>query len=454
VDKRRPRGPHPALNYEHFKTAHPALVLEESVFKTAAQPTKEEERHISKGRAALVGGAAAAPFAGLIGQKKIIHDPYTNPNVERFDDLQHLQDWAEPGDVMVTSKPKSTWKTFQSPMTGSEFYHAQVVPSTKHTRSGGRWEEVPQTLSVEDPYEKDRWRRQGREAIKKDLPTVAEEMANRNYSDVVLLRPKKPLTEKELKVFQEQAIDRARQSYGGQRAISSWAKDMFVPKIPGVTEKLSPAHEVKYEMVGGKKVPVLCDGDVCSTLPAAAFEKATGRSVVPGKGAGAVMPTDFLRSEEFEPVGAWTTGKFKPRGKLQPYLARGAVGAGLAGTAVAATTKPEETAGTLGGAYLGTQAASRLVDRGYRKQIANTRSPRAIQRLEDAREAAFPTIRDVIEARSVKNPKAGEIAKRFARVNLPGKIIGGGLGLLAGHQLSKAIRKKDKPKSTKKARLS
>jgi len=445
--------------------ADPIETVTKSVDPRKAPKFSPKKREDSNRKQQIaVGAAAASPFVGMIGQGKIKHDPIRNKSIKSFSSMADLEDAAKPGDILVTSKKKSTWKTFQSPFSGSEFYHAQVVAD--RTRPGGMpgaWNQAT-TVSIEDPHEEKAFRGKSRDEIRKGLDTVGDTMkGKKGYGTLMLLRPSKELTPAQVKTFVEEAMDRSRQEYGGARAVKAWAKDIFLPK-GRISELLNKPHQVKYETIKGKKVPVVCSGDVCSTMPAAAYEKATGRKLVPGQGAGGVMPADLLRTNELKPVGAFGDRKYKLR-KYGPLGSRAALGLGLAGTTAAVTEDPAAVAG-VGGAVAGAEGAAALAGRGHGKQIAaleakmkNAKGPGAaaalakkIEKLEALQEAAAPTLRSVVEQRSSGAKGAGQTAKRYAKTRLAGKAGGAVAGYMTAKALASKIRgSKSKASSEKKS---
>ena len=364
--------------------------------KTAAEEQESGNSHL--GRNALIAGAGLAPFAGLIGQQKIIHDPLQSPQGTRFKNYDELSRAALPGDVLVTSKPEgSHWKRVISPIGGSDFYHAQPVVGKR-----GRSALTASAGEYADPA----WRRQSAKSIKSSLNTVQE--AAKEYPDLVLLRPKQGLTGSQQEQFSEKAILRTKQKYDKQKALGTWLKEIFVPKVEGLTNR-------------GKQVT--CDGNVCSTLPAQALQETTGRNVIPGKKAQDVFPTDFLRSKEYEMVGhrvsPATQKAYAARSpalnKAMPYLSRGAIGLGLAGGAYAASQDPDVVGGAAGA--LGASAlASHLVKKRLGEEKALEALPTPFRAMAGKRELG-----------------------RFATRTAPVLAAGGALGYLGAKKLRQAF---------------
>lgn len=398
---------------------------------------KSDSDGMGKGQAAAIAAAGASPFAGMIGQERLRHDPHRNKSIQRFSSIDALSRKAQPGDIILTSKKKSIWKSTQSPLSGSEFYHVQPVVG----RKGGRGT----TASAGNWSNKD-YQQLSRKDFAKELETIGKEMKAEKYKDVLLLRPKTKLSKSQLKTFIAQNLDRSRTEYDTTRAVKAWAKDIFVPKIvpKSILDKAKGITTIRYRKIKdpntGKSVrrPVMCKGNVCSTMPAQAFEKATGKRVVRGKLSKDVMPSDFLRSKEMSPVGA-VIKETKGISRMKPHLIRGAAGLGLAGAAYSATENPSVAAGVAGAA--GGSAAHKKYLEMKGKKLGL--SPKQIAQ---SKPNLMRTIDDVMNA---ETPKAGR--KAFAtslRKSLPAKAIGAGLAFATARHLMKRRKKSSSSAST------
>lgn len=303
--------------------------------RIAAAVPPEDDEGMSTGRKALIGAAAASPFAGLIGQQPMQHDPLQGAKGKNYASMEELARDAQPGDVLLTSKPKgSMFKNVIMPLGNSQLYHAQAV-----TRAPGG---MGRTLSVPDLFGEDIPEGQGHHY---DY-AIPEYMAdpNVNYDSAVMVRPKTPMTPEQLEVFQKAVGERATHHYDSSKALGTFFRDMFVPKVPWLQNH---------------RPDTVCEGNVCSTVPAQAYHEATGKRVVPNKPAQDTFPTDFLRSNEYELVGSHISPEVRalentPWRKIAPLAIRGGVGLGMAGLAAGATEQPE-VAGGVGG-VLGTNA--------------------------------------------------------------------------------------------------
>jgi hypothetical protein len=261
-----------------------------------------------------MGGAAVSPFAGLIGQKEILHDPYKNESIKRFKSHKELQELAREGDVIISTKPgRGIWKDLSAPFTGSPFYHAQpVVGKSKKTVDAGAYlQSTPRNvLSHSD--------------------TLKEFAAE--YPDLVVLRPKQKLTPEQIKQITQENLKRTVHPYDKSTAIKLWLEDIFKPK--------------SSKPVATQPLPSICEGNVCSTMPAMAYQRA-GMKVDPTKLPTSIHPTDYLRSSEFTPVGAMLTGKNRSS-RVMPYLSRAGLGAAMAGSIYGLSESPEAAAIPIG----------------------------------------------------------------------------------------------------------
>ena len=367
---------------------------------------------IDAGKAVAVGAAAGLPFLGLLGQETLIHDPTIHPGkVPSFKSLGDLERAALPGDILVTAKNKrSVDKLFQSSFFGSEFSHAQMVGDARDVPGVGK---RLTTISITDPLHKPELRSQSREQIKQRLGLLSDELKRKKYSDVVLLRAKKPLTPEVKQRMVDASLDRARRGYDADRGVRSWIKDIFVPKVP-LAEKLYPSKSLEYEtkVVDGKKVkvPKFCVGDMCSTLPASVYEDVAGVKMTRGKGPGGVMPADLLRSRQMEAVGSYGPRAYTVR-KFQPYMTRGGLGLGLAGATAAAYEDPALLGGVAG--FAGGSGLSKLV-------------------LKDR----LPSIAHLKESLVLESPEVAKAVKRrFWKYNIPAKL----LGAVGGYEIARRL---------------
>ena len=378
------------------------------------EPRKDPETHL--GRNIAMGAAAAAPFAGMIGQQPIIHDPLRGAEGKKFRNLTHLSNQAQTGDILLMSKPKgSLFKRLITPQSGSEFYHAQPVV-------GRRGNDALTTdvgyIGTKKTDTKSMLRRTNR----------VSELGLYDYPDVVLLRPKKPLTAAQQKVFQRQALERSHYEtgYDPARAAGTFIRDTFMPKIKGLTGAGAQQAKHKYDIFQGadknlnpKGVPkkgIVCTGNTCATVPAQAMESATSHSVVPGKAAQDVYPTDFLRSNEYELVGSRIKSQYHNQALVRaaPYLVRGGLGLAGAGAAYGVSEKPEAGGAALGA--LGTSMLASKINRAYSPSMT-------------AAHLRLPHLGDVVAPGIISTPFTyKQVLRRWAARRLPILAAGGAAG--------------------------
>jgi len=344
-----------------------------------------DDEGLSTGQGLAMTAAVAAPFAGLIGQKKVIHDPYTSTQGVRYSNMDELSRASRTGDVLITSKPgNSIWRHTMTPFSGTDFYHAQPVIA----RRGGHG----LTASAGDFHNPADAKSSVSQLASASQPVKA---LQEDYTDVALLRPKN-LTNVETRSVARQSTERLKRQYDAPNAATAWLHDIFVPKL----NKVAP------------NAGTICEGNVCSTVPSQALKDVTGKDVVPGTPAKYTMPADFLRSEEYELVGAHTPTKARSSlaRNVAPYAARGALGLGLAGATYAATENPE-VAAVPAGMVAGNYAAQAA--------LGTERVPKILPKLLNPiahRPAGF-SLRSHL----------GDVAKQVATHNLAPMALGGGL---------------------------
>lgn len=275
-------------------------------------------------RLVAAGLAAPTPFLGMIGQKPIIHDPATNPNIPRFESARDIEHLVRPGDVLITGKDEpSIWRGFSEPFSGSALYHAETV---------GRNRTGHPTHVGNEMFNSPRWTNASDDELARNALRIRN-MARGHYPDFVVLRPKN-LGGNTEPVMQD-VLARSKRKYDLDTALGAWLHDIFVPKTK-LTQKIRPE--------------VICEGNICSTIPSMALKSKANIDVIPGTPASLTMPADFLRSTEFEPIAAVGThtapGTFTKN--VKPFLARGALGLGVAGAAYEASEHPDITAGLAG----------------------------------------------------------------------------------------------------------
>jgi len=344
-----------------------------------------------------------APFLGAIGQQSVKHDPLLNESIQRHKTLAELARRARTGDVLVTSKPSgSFWKSFIRPLTGSEFYHVQPVVG----RRGGQGTTTSAGSFSDPSYAQDT-----RQQLRQQSSKIPAEMKHLGYEDAVLLRPNKKLTPEQKRVFIKDMMGRAQAPYNTGNAVKTWLHDLFVPKLESLQK--------------GKDLPV-CEGGVCSSAPAMAYNKA-GIQVAKGKAQRNAFPGDFLRSDALRPVGAVVKSPYSKAVALRkatPWLARGAVGAGLAG-GIYATSEDPALLGAVPGVVAGSALGGKLeqVLRGKKAPVQSIHGG-LIATLMEARKGA-----------------RRRLLHRALTGRIPGALLGGGLAYGASRALQGALRR-------------
>lgn len=362
---------------------------------SAATPEVAPEQETHTKRNLGMAAAAAAPFGGLIGQQKIIHDPTLGAKGRKFKSMEELAQHAQVGDILATSKPgREGWKTLITPFTGTPFYHTQSIVGNKRG--------LGTTIDASDLYER---KANSQSVINKATPTIPNAMQELKYPDVVLLRSKTPLSAAQKEHYARRAIQRASKPYDVLQAGAIWAKEVFVPKL---------------NMFKSNK-QTICQGNVCSTLPSQALHEAGTRDgVVAGKAAKDVFPSDYLRSKNFELVGSVIKSKNLQRNNkllrmAQPYLGRGALGVGAAGTIYGASEHPTEIAATATGALGASLAADAILP----NLLKMKNFKRSVPSFADALESKFLT---------TTPQRAAQDLPRFLQRRLPILAAGGVAG--------------------------
>lgn len=387
---------------------------------------QNEDSHT--GRNVAVGAAAAAPFTGLIGRQKIINDPFTNRNIKRVN-LRQLENLAQAGDIVVTTDPaRSGWKLVQAPTQGTEFYHSFPVVEGKAGRPTA-------TALTAGEFSDPEYQKMKPSKLKGYLDRVREGLKAEGYRDAVLLRPSKSLSPNEIEELQKTLLERSKQRYDLKRGIVSYLRDLFVPTLPGITGR------------GGR----ICNGDVCSTLPAQSIEQASGQKLVPGKASKHVNTSDLLREgTHLKPIAAHVSAgpTMSPRMLRALNLGvRGGVGLGLAGSAYALSEDPALAAAPVGavGATIG---ARKILPHVYAmreqraiNQLSKKLKPRVTaSRAQAARKRGYNAFRPMTQLlQHVGSTDAKSIAKlkNIKYRTIPLALAGGAAAYLGTRGLEK-----------------
>jgi len=311
-----------------FQSRVPSTWVE--VTKVAVDEGLSTDAKVNMG---LAGASMAAPFMGLIGESRITQDPYYNKNIPRMDS-KALGQMAQPGDVLLTSTREGAgyYKKPQVMATGSEFYHAEPVlhggdvPITTEAGAFSNSPDSPETLLNK----------------KRGTPMRQRVGSNAMYEDAVLMRPKKGMSPAEQQKMQTLLATGAKKEYGKGLATRAFLRDIFMPKIKGVTDRIGP------------KGPA-CAGEMCSTLPAGVHKEVAGGGITRGKHVRSTLPADFMRADSpYEAVGSSLKNTKALGTKKQRLLrrlgGRAAIGGAIAGTGLLAYNEPEALLGIGAGA--------------------------------------------------------------------------------------------------------
>lgn len=391
-------------------------------------PWQEDESNLA--RNAAMAGLAGSPFLGLAGRERITKDPFFNRNIPRMS-IKDLSRRARTGDVLLSaSKGLPLYKALQAPVYGSDLFHGiSAVGGGKFVDAGYLGKTWPHLRRGEKGRPSDPARLARMVRQEGYLPNLKELLGTDKYRDLVLLRPTAEARaamggKAGVKRLTEDIIEKSTLPYGkGHSKILSGLSELFVPKIEGA------AGDVK---IFGNQI---CKGEVCSTLPGQAMERAGIKEVVKGKPAKYLGSPDYLRSQHFEPVAARIGGSpfFSQRGlRLSGLGLRGALGAGLAGGLYAGTEDPA----LLGAVGAGALAGPELLDTAesmHKRMLERDLPRRGWGHISGLSEKAFPSTSNVLMQLSERLEPGGKLApsateqaiqKKWLRRTLPLQAAG------------------------------
>lgn len=368
-------------------------------------PDKDTRDNIALG---VAGVGAASPFAGLIGQRRLIGDPRINKAIKRFEDIDDLSMMAQPGDILLSSEKGmvSPTKAFQTVGSGSEYYHTSPVVD----RVSGHGK-VLDTGSMHNPKAKDPSRSMS--AVRRGAKYVSD--MEGTYDDFVLLRPDKPLTPEQIKKFQASMASRAGTDYSTAVGRKAFLKDLFLPKFRPFRKK------------GPISVPV-CEGGSCSSVPASALgEAGIIDDILKGKAPQDVLPADFMRAGSgYTPIGAVVPDRPVPLGSaakraLARYGLRAGIGLGIGGSLYGAYKEPEAAIGV--GAGMMTPTLARMVG----KKLLE-RKERLTKKPQEEIGHVLPKAKNVLKKtiwRDLPEDTYKTMLKRFGTRTAPIALAGG-----------------------------
>lgn len=387
-----------------------------------------EEKNYDLPVAVGAGLAVGSPFLGLIGQRKLVHDPHINENIRKLT-LKELGRQARPGDVVLSSRPRwGGFKVTQTPVSGSEFYHASPV----YGRRGGLG-----TIIDAGDFGYDNPPRPTISGVSRIATPAPRHFSGHGYSDLVLMRPDKKLSPAQLKKLQKALTARAYQQYSVPVGAKAMLKELFVPKIKAFSKDLA------------KSTPeaIRCSGTMCSALPSEAMAEAgILKNIAKGKGPSEVLPADFLRAGSgYSPVGAVIKQKRALSAvsrALYPYAARAGIGLGIGGTIYGTYKDPVATAGVLGGMMTPSimrALATRAVQYGQHKTKNEAMSAVGNQ---------LPKLKRLVLEAFTPDPEitpelARKLKLRFATRTLPIGLLGGLGSFLAAKKIRSMFSKDD-----------
>lgn len=303
------------------------------------EPADSERSHL--GRNLLMGGAAALPFAGMIGDTPNIHD---GKGLE-FKSLDELKKHVTPGDIVISSPHKKTFTTLGVGLgTGvPDATHAAFVDDLGRLISNRTEGNVAGPLI--DPFEEGRAFTVLRPKV--GGPLNAADMAKKyrrqydaaNALEIEML--KKGLGPKEIGEMRRNFYTKTKGFI--RTPLHSVMAPTFGPH--GAGDKAKKMFEDFYKKPSAANIEN-CAGGWCSLPGAMAFPE--GMDVRPGRKPGDTTPVDFLKNPHLEAVGGYGRGKNRyvdqmiragPTAARLTYGALAALGVYGASKAVDAVTK-------------------------------------------------------------------------------------------------------------------
>lgn len=253
-------------------------LIKQAIIRAARYPDSEEENKGLRLEHVLGLGTAGATMLPLLTNK-----PMMDTSKVQQMSAKKLFSASRPGDIILTHNkaPYSAWRAVAPAISGSPYYHAEVVGKGGYGRMAGSSEQLVDSL--------------------------------RQQQGGLLLRPKVPLTAQQKRRIMAHARALTKEDYSGTKAIATAA--MRTVGLP-VDSKLIPS----------------CKGNVCSTGPADVYRKA---GLNPGLKApkGYELASDYLRSDKYKPVGVYGTRYNLPKwDKVYNPAIRTAMAAGLGGS--------------------------------------------------------------------------------------------------------------------------
>lgn len=307
--------------------------------RTNEPEEQQGEGHL--GRNLAMGAAAALPMAGLIGQQKTRR--YDAPHAE----LNSLIEQVRPGDVVLSGSTRtSPIKDMLATAMGSpDAYHTAVaIEHEGRLRNFGLTQNAGTDIADFNPQE--------RYTILR--PNLDPEGMRTFQANVQRFREGTDSVRNEGAVvpYEGHAAAPTSAAYARSEGVSNVVKDLLLPKVnrydpreharlqqevlktPDVAAAVAAKIKATPGITPEKAYQILCEhgarGGICSNVPAMLLP--AGHSVNPNKRVDEILPTDYLNSEMFTPVGRYSPKPFTWRERMHqagPTAAR--LGVGLAG---------------------------------------------------------------------------------------------------------------------------
>jgi hypothetical protein len=396
---------------------------------------KDSQRSLGDNLALGAAGlGVASPFAGLIGQKKIVSDPHSNLNIERMTP-EKIQELARPGDVVVSSRPGAEgFKITQSPFSGSEFFHTTpVVTSTYEGGMGLDAGDFPELNGLK-PHT---------QYVENKARPLAQHFGEHGYEDMVLMRPNSEITYEQRKDLLKAIAERQPKAYSAPLGIKAMAKDLFLPKL-----KNAKSEDVI------KALEKSCKGDatMCSNFAAeAASHAGIANNIARGKLPTDILPADFLREGSgYSPVGAVVGQRrfYNNIGrKVGPYASRLGIGLGIGGGIYGTYKNPDVAAGIAAGA-VAPHIVRKLLGKKYEQELSSRVPSVAAREARLTAQEKLPSLVHTLMSYKGQLPGVKQDITRLLTRTAPLALGVGGAAYLGAHKLRKMFNKESSMKST------
>jgi hypothetical protein len=312
--------------------------------------------------------AAASPFAGEIGRERT-RDPLKAKGVKFTKNIKDFKALAQSGDAVIEGVPRKQKVTKRKILgRGIKYDDTSMSNLTKNYMAGDRWNHA-ETVVVNP---KNKHKRMSFHGIKGQMGSHSRSFGDFADNDLVLLRPKKKMTAiRSGKMSKDVLESQSKKQWGGEmlskkvdqftyeieqnkrlKFLNAKQQDRVAANISrvnhhGLVVKNIVNDWFKPKLKHTKATAKNCDAGVCSTTwsNAAAKTKFMGRGIVRGKAPNQTLPSDYLRSKDFDVVGVhrpkgskWVDNRGIAKFRTTQTMARGAAGLAL-GAAAYGTAK-------------------------------------------------------------------------------------------------------------------